>query len=194
VPESFLYHLSAHEGCSDSIMRRASCLKARDLELATDRETVRIRKMVYSVMAETYRMRGFVRLKPFGDKILYGYLKPVHHIGQRTCDFFARRSPSTIVALGNSQESWVSLFTGRETLRYQGRSLESTLEELKEALGCVEDKSEIERIWEAYYSSQYCPERRNMRAFNRRMPKSSLDSAGLSLERNNNGPTLDDFF
>lgn len=194
TPENFLYYLSAHKDCSDSIMRFASGLNARDLELASDRKTLHVRKMVCSVMAETYRMRGFVRLKPLGNGILYGYLKPIHRIGERTCDFFARRSPSTIVALGNSHESWISLYTGHEIFRFHGPSLDSTLRELEAALGCDGDGSEIERIWEAYYSSQYCPERRNIRAFHSRMPESSLDSAGLSLERNKNGCTLRDFF
>jgi hypothetical protein len=33
-----------------------------------------------------------------------------------------------------------------------------------------------------------------MKAFHRRMPRSSLDSAGLEVERNKNGSTLEEFF
>jgi hypothetical protein len=53
---------------------------------------------------------------------------------------------------------------------------------------------DIEVAWKAYYSSQYSPERRNIQAFNRRMPRESLDSAGLEVERNKNGLMLKDFF
>jgi hypothetical protein len=49
-------------------------------------------------------------------------------------------------------------------------------------------------MWKAYYASQYCRERKDIEAFHRRMPKKALDSAGLTVESNKNGATLDDFF
>jgi hypothetical protein len=45
-----------------------------------------------------------------------------------------------------------------------------------------------------YYRSQYSPERRNISAFHRRMPKTALASADMDVEQNKNGLTLDDFF
>jgi probable DNA metabolism protein len=194
VPENFQYYLSMHESCSLPLLYRAERLTAEDVELSQDLETVRIRKMVKSVLAEIYRMRGFVRLKPLGSQILYGYLKPRHKTGSEICRFFSRRSPFTIIVLGNSLESWISLCTGGDVLLANGVALEQTLEELKCALGNAERDDGIEETWKVYYSSQNSPERRNLTAFNRRMPKLSLNSAGLDVENNKNGLTLNDFF
>ena len=73
-------------------------------------------------------------------------------------------------------------------------SLEQTLEEISGVLGGVEKDRDPEEVWKIYYSSQYSPERRNIKAFHRRMPRDALDRAGLELEQNVNGLTLSDFF
>ena len=76
------------------------------------RRRVRLRKMVYAVMGEVHRMKAFVRLKPLGSQVLYGYLKPRHRIGGHVSDHFARRTPGIIVVLGNGSESWISALPG----------------------------------------------------------------------------------
>ena len=194
IPENFLYYLSMHESCSEPQLCRAEKLTTEDVELSPDPEAVGIRKMVRSVLAEIYRMRAFVRLKPLDDRVLYGYLKPRHKTGGDICRFFARRSPFTIIVLGNSLESWISLCAGGRILQGNSVSLERTLEEISSVLGRVEKDRDLEEVWKVYYSSQYSPERRNLRAFHRRMPRGALDRAGLELEQNVNGLTLSDFF
>lgn len=194
VPENFLYYLSLHESCSELQLSRAEKLTVEDVELSLDPEDVGIRKMISSVLAEVYRMRAFVRLKPLGNQVLYGYLKPKHKTGDDICRFFARRSPFTIIVLGNSLESWISLFAGGRMLQGSSGSLEQTLEEISGVLGGVEKDRDPEEVWKIYYSSQYSPERRNIKAFHRSMPRDALDRAGLELEQNVNGLTLSDFF
>ena len=164
------------------------------MELSLDPEDVVIRKMISSVLAEIYRMRAFVRLKPLGNRVLYGYLKPKHKTGGDICRFFARRSPLKIIVLGNSLESWISLCAGGRVLQGNSGSLEQTLEEISGILGRAEKDRDLEEVWKVYYSSQYSPERRNIKAFHRRMPRNALDRAGLELEQNVNGLTLSDFF
>lgn len=194
VPENFLYYLSLHESCSELQLSRAEKLTVEDVELSLDPEDVGIRKMISSVLAEVYRMRAFVRLKPLGNQVLYGYLKPKHKTGDDICRFFARRSPFTIIVLGNSLEIWISLFAGGRMLQGSSGSLEQTLEEISGVLGGVEKDRDPEEVWKIYYSSQYSPERRNIKAFHRSMPRDALDRAGLELEQNVNGLTLSDFF
>lgn len=194
MPENFLYYLSLHESCSKLQLSRAEKLTVEDVELSLDPEDVGIRKMISSVLAEVYRMRAFVRLKPLGNQVLYGYLKPKHKTGDDICRFFARRSPFTIIVLGNSLESWISLFAGGRMLQGSSGSLEQTLEEISGVLGGVEKDRDPEEVWKIYYSSQYSPERRNIKAFHRSMPRDALDRAGLELEQNVNGLTLSDFF
>jgi probable DNA metabolism protein len=183
-----------HESCTEPKLCRAEKLTAEDVELFPNPEAVGIRKMVRSVLAEIYRMRAFVRLKPLDDRVLYGYLKPRHKTGGDICRFFARRSPFTIIVLGDSLESWISLCAGGRILQGNSGSLERTLEEISSVLGRVEKDRDLEEVWKVYYSSQYSPERRNLRAFHRRMPRSALYRAGLELEQNVNGLTLSDFF
>ena len=73
-----------------------------------------------------------------------------------------------------------------------------TLEKLKSALHCnedgsSEDRSSVECLWQVYYDSQYCPERKNLAAFRRQMPKRDQDSAGRRLVQNKKNVTLDNF-
>jgi hypothetical protein len=79
VPDNFLFYLSAHEGCTERLLARASDLTAEGVEISPDPEIVRVRKMVNSVRMEIHRMMGFVRLRPLSaHHVLYGYLKPRH--------------------------------------------------------------------------------------------------------------------
>jgi probable DNA metabolism protein len=194
IPENFLYYLSMHESCSEPQLCRAEKLTSEDVELSMDPEVVGIRKMIHSVLAEVYRMRAFVRLKPLDERVLYGYLKPKHKTGGDICRFFARRSPFTMIVLGNSLESWISLCAGGRVLQGNSGSLEQALEEISGILGRAEKDRDLEEVWKVYYSSQYSPERRNIKTFHRRMPRNVLDRAGLELEQNVNGSTLSDFF
>jgi probable DNA metabolism protein len=194
VPENFVFYLSAHRGCNDHLLAEAKKMNAEYVELSSDPKAVLIRRMVFSVQAEVHRMRGFVRLKALGYRILYGYLKPEHRIGDWICDHFAKRSPSTIIALGNSSQSWVSLYHNGSMQKSRGAGIEDTIKAFQSAMGAMPGDQGIERIWETYYASQYCPERRNLQSFNHRMPKKALSSAGLAIERNENGCTLNDFF
>lgn len=196
VPENFLFYLSANESCTEKLLARAKDLTAEDLDISPKAEIVRMRKMIYSVRTEIHRMKGFVRLKPLGVNVLYGYLKPRHKIGGYIAERFAWRSPGVIIVLGHSSESWISILLGGKIISQHGGSLANSLEEIKSALNCSgdRDREDVAAVWETYYASQYCRERRNIVAFHRRMPKEALASAGLKLERNKNGVTLDDFF
>lgn len=194
IPENFLYYLSMHEKCSDPLVSKAEKLTVEDMELSLDPEVVGIRKMIRGVLAEVYRMRAFVRLKPRDNRVLYGYLKPRHKTGGDICRYFALRSPLTMIVLGNSLESWISLCAGGRVLQGNGDSLEQTLEKISSVLGSAEKNRDPEELWKVYYTSQYSPERRNIKAFHKRMPRNALSRAGLELEQNVNGLTLSDFF
>jgi len=154
--------------------------------------------MVYAVLGEIHRMKAFVRLKSLGPQVLYGYLKPRHRIGGHISDHFARRNPWIIVVLGNSSESWTSLCREDRIMHYHGKGTGETLERLRSALDCPADgpnadNSSVDGLWQVYYDSQYCPERKNLLAFRQRMPKRDQNAAGLRQIQNEKGVTLDDF-
>jgi hypothetical protein len=211
VPENFLFYLSAHESCNERLLARAKGLTVKDIEISPDSEVIQLRRMIYSVRMEVHRMRGFVRLKPLGSHILYGYLKPRHRIGGYIAECFARRTPGTIIVLGNGNESWISLLLDDKIINRHGCGISQSLEEIRSSLSCSalglqevdgpndrsnlpEDGEIIESVWKTYYVSQYCRERKDIRAFHRRMPRKALDAAGSTVETNSNGATLDDFF
>jgi probable DNA metabolism protein len=203
VPEDFHYYLSMHLDCNERLLARARLFAPRDLEISTDPDVIRLRKMVSAVMGEVYRMKAFVRLKPLGSNVLYGYLKPRHRIGEHVCDHFAQRTPGIIAVLGNGSESWVSLFREGRIMRDHGRGMNETLERLSSALDCPADGLDVgnpdagdlkvDDLWQVYYDSQYCPERKNLAIFRQRMPRRDQDAAGLRLVQNKREVTLDDF-
>ncbi|MCX6673559.1 MAG: DUF4130 domain-containing protein [Methanothrix sp.] len=181
IPEKFHYYLSLHEDCNELLLARAKHLRAEDVEVSQHIEAARIRKMVFAVLGESHRMKAFVRLSFLGTTVLYGFLKPRHRIGEHTCDHFARRNPGIIVVLGNGRESWISLCRGGRVWRDHGRGLNESLERLKSALHCSENGPDVEGLWQVYYDSQYCPERKNPAAFHRHMPRRDQEAAGLRL-------------
>ena len=213
VTEGFCYYLSMHESCTERILARAKKLQPEEVETSTDPEAVLIKKMVYAVMGESHRMKAFVRLAPLGASALYGFMKPRHRIGEHICDSFARRNEGTIVVLGNGMESWIALSRDSRIWRDRGGGMTETLEKLKAALQCIQDgsgeeeatscdcngkepckdHSGVEDLWQIYYDSQYCPERKNLAAFKKNMPRRDLEAAGLRLVQNRKNATLDDF-
>lgn len=194
VPENFQIYLSAHRDCSEKLVALTDGLTAEELEISVDAKALRLKRMVKDVMAEVHRMRGFVRLKPLGSRILYGYLKPRHRIGLLIGDHFALRNPEMLVVLGNGFESWTSLSSRGRIVHHHGRALSEALERLEVVVGGSENDEDLDRIWRIYYNSQYCPKRRNLDAFQKRMPKRDLISCGSTIERGGNEKTLDDFF
>jgi probable DNA metabolism protein len=194
VPENFQYYLSMHSDFSNQQLCRAEKLTAIDLELSSSPDAIHYRKMVRSVLAEIYRMRGFVRLEPIGENVLYGYLKPKHKTGREICSYFARKFSNTLIVLGNHYQSWISLCANNDLMNAEGNGLEQTIDELKRIYADSKNSDDIRSIWNVYYSSQYISERRNILAFHRRMPKHSMKGVNLEIEHNKNGLKLDDFF
>jgi probable DNA metabolism protein len=203
IPHNFLYYLSMHAKCNERILARAKELQPEDVEVSIEPEVVRVKKMVNAVLGEAHRMKAFVRLSFLGDSILYGFFKPRHKIGEPICDHFARRNAGMIIVLGNGRESWASLWREGRIWRVNSGGMDATLEKLKAALNCDQDgssddsagkdSSNVEDLWQVYYDSQYCPERKNLAAFKRHMPRRDQETAGLLLMQNRKNTTLEDF-
>jgi hypothetical protein len=190
-----------HRDYSQRLAARAAQIRAEELDTSLNREDIRIRKMAGKVAGEVHRMKAFVRLSSPGALVLYGFLKPRHRIGQHICYHFARRNEGIIVVLGNGGESWISLCRNGCITQGKGEGLQETLDRLKSALANVDgwqnsiemEHVDVYRLWQAYYDSQYCPERKNLAAFRRRMPRRDQESAGMRLVQNKRNVSLDDF-
>ena len=105
VPNNFLGALKRHADCTETILKKASLLDRDDIEFSTDAEIIGIRKMINSVLGENHMMKAFVRLKPQGGKVLYGYMRPEHDVWTLVGRFFAKRFPGTVIVLGNNTRS-----------------------------------------------------------------------------------------
>jgi len=201
--------LAAHKNSDDKLIDYAKSLTPREVETSTDPKVLRIRRMVYSVQGEIHRMRGFVRLEPFGGRVLWGRMSPDHEIGFEVADFFARRFPGTIILLGDEKRSWSSLRTDAGFLRFRGGGVTGALEELGRLMdvgadegekeGEKEDEAEDEAdagvsdLWEVYYRSQDEPRRDGGGPFGGRISRRSLKSAGMATERGRGNKRLGDF-
>lgn len=191
-PPNFISILKLHAKCNDTLVREASCLCSREIEFSTDPFRIRVRKMVNSVLAENHMMKAFIRLKPKGEHVLHGYMRPEHDIWLMAGTFFAKRFPRTIIVLGNNSRSWISYNDGKAVRHADGNSLDSTLRELEARMGQIGSENP-EKLWDTYYWSQYRPEAKNTPYFKHNMPEKYTREAGIRVETDSGGTTLDEF-
>ena len=200
-PTNFLQILERHEKCNETILRKASGICPNDIDLSTDPKVIKIRRMVNSVLGENHMMKSFVRLKPQGEKVLYGYMKPQHDVWLLVSTFFAHRFPGTVIVLGNNTKSWVTIYEGNTIKHSQAKSLTSTLKELEEIFGESDIESSAQeptpeppdKLWDTYYWSQYRPEAKNTKYFKQNVRQKYMKAAGLHADTDSGLTTLDDF-
>ncbi len=213
TPDDFVELLEAHRDSDDRLIEYAKSLTPLEVETSTDPKVLRIRRMIYAVQGEIHRMRGFVRLEPFGRRVLWGRMSPDHDIGLEVADFFAKRFPGTIILLGDERRSWSSLRTESGFLRSRGGGVASALEELDSLMNVEADEGKGEKddeeeedeedevdadggvtdLWEVNYRSQDEPRKEGRRPFGGRISRRSLRSAGMETERGRENKRLADF-
>ena len=191
-PTNFLQILERHEKCTEIILRKAADICPNDVDISIDPEVIKIRKMVNSVLGENHMMKSFVRLKPQGEKVLYGYMKPQHDVWLLVSRFFAHRFPGTVIVLGNNTKSWVSIYQDDVLRHSQAKSLASTLNELEEIFG-ESDVEAPKELWDTYYWSQYRPEAKNTKYFKQNVRQKHMKAVGLHADTDSGLTTLDDF-
>ena len=144
----------------------------RDLELDVSPKGIKARRMISSVKSEIRHMKGLVRLKPLGNAILYGYMKPHHKIMGYIAGYFAMRFPSTVIILGNSNCCHAAFYSKKMQSFSIARPLRAVIDELE---GVMESKDGgADDIWRAYYS---CYINTDAKAW-RKMPSIHIHSAG----------------
>lgn len=199
TPDEFVELLAAHKDSDDRMIEYAKSLTPLEIETSTDPKVLRIRRMIYAVQGEIHRMRGFVRLEPFGRRVLWGRMSPDHEVGFEVADFFAKRFPGTIILLGDEKRSWSSLRTTGGFLRHRGDGVSGALEELGRLVGDGADgggsgaDADVTDLWEVYYKSQDEPRKDGRRPFGGRISRRSLKSAGMETERGRGNKRLGDF-
>lgn len=192
VPKEFVKVLKRHSGCSPKVLDRASRMSRDQVGSSADPEAAEIRGMVSAVLGEAHMLKSFVRLKPLGEKVLHGYMKPEHDVWYPVGRFLARRFPGTLIALGSNSACHVFLWDGEELHRSEGKSLASTLMELEAALGGGQG-ADPAKLWDKYYWSQYRPEAKNTPYFKQNVRKKHAEAAGISRDTDSGGTRLEDF-
>ena len=190
TPENFMEYLAAHRDCSDEILDYARMLTADDVEYSMEPKAAKIRRMVSAVVGEMHKMRGFVRLIPLSDTVSYGFMEPEHDIGKWVAASLAHRFPKTQIVVGNHEHTWSAQYSDCGLIYSKGPGIMEKIEELKMEYKDLSAQSEMQKLWTTYYISQYSPERRNIRLFQRNMPAKHLRAAGLALERAAGNMTL----
>ncbi|MGC9515367.1 DUF4130 domain-containing protein [Methanocrinis sp.] len=195
TPENFVGLLAAHRNSDHRLIERAKKLTPLEIETSTDPKIVRMRRMIYAVQGEIHRMRGFVRLEPFGRKVLLGRMSPHHEIGFEVAEFFGGRFFGTIIVLGDGWRSWASLRTEDGLLRSRGDGVTRALEELGQLMERRdgEDDAGVSDLWEVYYNSQDLTPKDSKRAFGGRISRRSKRSAGMETERGKENRKLGEF-
>ena len=145
----------------------------RDLEIDISDKGRRARRMISSVRSEIRHMKGLVRLRPLGNAILYGYIKPHHNIMGHIAGYFAMRFPYTVIILGNSVSSHVAYYGKTLNDFAVSAPLREVINEMESIAGEKDDIAD--EIWKAYYSCYQEIETRQWR----RMPSVHLKSAGI---------------
>lgn len=187
------YMIRLHKDCNDKIADRISDLTERDLECAATPVTRKAKRMLGEVRREYHLMKGFVRLKKIGKLAYYGHMRPQNNIGHLVAESLAKRFPYTIIILGNSSISWVSLLTKEGLVSASDGQLRKTVLKISGLLDSKNEELGIEDIWREYYCSQCRDERSSTRRFFRSMPHSHIRAAGLNMEKGPTPLTLDDF-
>lgn len=212
--------LAAHRDSNARLMARARTLSPGEVEASTDPQVLRIRRMAFAVRGEVCRMRGFVRLAPLGDRVLWGRISPHHEIGFEVADFFARRFPGKMIVLGDGSRSWSSLYAEGAIFHEEGGGLAVTLAEISRIMDqkfeggekdekedMVDSKAEMGQhneedgkkheeaadLWAVYYLSQEVPRKAGGRRYGGRISRRALRSAGLDTEKGSSSAKLQDF-
>jgi probable DNA metabolism protein len=200
IPDNYLEILLLNRDCREADARIAMSMTKEEIEVRSDASVVRIRRMIFAVITDIHRMKGFVRLQPLGECILCGWMKPQHKIGEKVSSFFARRFPGTMIILGDERESWAAHYRGRLQTASGGPLQEVCKAISKEFgvpaegdIGPTNNDDDAGKIFEVYYGSQYTLERKNQAAFKRRMPSKSLREMGSRVERRGDCRSLDEF-
>ena len=136
--------LAAHRDSNDRLMARARTLSPEEVEASTDPQVLSIRRMALAVRGEVCRMRGFIRLAPLGDRVLWGRISPHHEIGFEVADFLARRFPGKLIVLGDGRRSWTSLYSDGALLHQEGCGLAATLAEISRIMDLSAEGGEEE--------------------------------------------------
>lgn len=140
---------------------RAQRGERRLLELTTDREVLRARRLARAVQRDSHKMRAFLRFRavdePEGTRHV-SWFEPDHYIVEANAPFFVRRFATM---------AW-SILTPDASAHWNGETLAIGP---GAAAADVPDDDALEAYWRAYFGAIFNPARLNVAAMTAEMPK-----------------------
>jgi probable DNA metabolism protein len=118
-------------------------------------------KLARAVGAEKYRATAFIRLQPIDQhRVLYGEFAIEHQTAELIMLHFMKRFPryNIMIVFGND------VYIGRDKEIYREKVNRKKIE-------VPQAPDDFERLWLAFYRSQYIPERRNIKYLKRMIPQ-----------------------
>jgi len=175
--------------------------------------------MARAVSNEIHYNKMFTRLKIEENKILTGYIQPVHSVEDLILEFFYNRFPKYAIILFSGKKNKTYMISPKQIsddlkkLKIIKYSIEkdylignSNLK-LKKVLSIISpilakynsinpllDKElDSKELFESFYESQFIKSRENLRLFNHNMPKKYQEKKDMEIERIFRTKTLDKF-
>ena len=175
--------------------------------------------MARAVSNEIHYNKMFTRLKIEENKILTGYIQPVHSVEDLILEFFYNRFPKYTIILFSVKKNKTYMISPKQIsddlkkLKIIKYSIEkdylignSNLK-LKKVLSIISpilakynsinpllDKElDSKELFESFYESQFIKSRENLRLFNHNMPKKYQEKKDMEIERIFRTKTLDKF-
>ncbi|HVN66948.1 MAG TPA: DUF4130 domain-containing protein [Candidatus Sulfotelmatobacter sp.] len=124
-------------------------------------EAKKFMRYARAVGAEKYRATAFIRLQPIDQhRVLYGEFAIEHQTAELIMLHFMKRFPRYNIMIVFGEE----VFIGRDKEIFRQKIGRKKIE-VPQAL------DDFERLWLAFYRSQYIPERRNIKYLKRMVPQ-----------------------
>jgi hypothetical protein len=204
--------LPRHEKCTPQLIQ--DVIETSDVLLENRGSAVATKayRMARQVGNEFHRARSFTRTQVNERGVLYGKMTVKHRIEDLVLKFFHSRFPEYIIILYNVITKQSHIITEKRKISVETLSLEESvakwskdrpiiakIADLNQKTEQIEELSQAEAnekqiLFEEFYLSQYAPERKNKKYFDRMMPKYWRRTAGMEMENGFGNTKLEQFF
>jgi probable DNA metabolism protein len=163
-------------------------IKKQPPELVLSEATSEARELynlARQVLGDAHRIRMYTRLKVSRKGILYGRISPEHHTEYDAIDFFIDRFPLFIILLESKRGIFYgSKKFGKGVMNGKIKDVLPLFEEKMEDNPLLEELEEFDdSIWREFYNAQNVEARRNIKLFNKNMPKKMQDAYDMEDEK-----------
>jgi len=174
----YIEYLRAHKDCTQKDLDYVKSTNIFKIENSCDENDKKIRNMIRQVQGEIHRMHAFIRLEQ-SNNILHAYAKFEHDIGLEVAKKLARRTPDMIIILGDENRGYKAIYTNSKYYAQKLADYKTTLKNF----GIEKTESQIKKLWENYYWSQYAKSRTNLKLFRKHVPKKIFENTECELSR-----------